>query len=57
MFLKNENTNQSDQSEFGMLVMFLMISLFTILPYFQMKKSIEQMRYDLEREFYYLTKE
>ncbi|CAD0005247.1 hypothetical protein [Flavobacterium salmonis] len=54
LFLKNGNQNQS---EFGMPIMFMLLSLITILPYFQMKKSIERMKYDLEREFYYLTKE
>ncbi|OOV18603.1 hypothetical protein [Flavobacterium sp. LM4] len=54
LFLKNGNQNQS---EFGMPIMFMLLSLITILPYFQMKRSIERMKYDLEREFYYLTKE
>jgi hypothetical protein len=54
MFLKNGNPNQS---EFGIPVMFLFMLSLTILPYFQMKKGVEKMRYDLEREFYYLTKE
>ena len=53
-YLINGKLNLLDN---GMPVMFLFVLSFTILPYFQMKRNVEKMRYDLEREFYHLTKE
>lgn len=55
--LKHLINEKLNPLEIGIPVMFLFILSFTILPYFQMKRSVKKMRYDLEREFYYLTKE
>lgn len=47
----NANTNFSFPF---ILVQFVFLLL---LPYFLMKRSVKRMKYELEREFYYLTKD
>ena len=54
LFAKNGNKNTSPVT---FLPIFLFQGIiFLVVPYFLMRKSISRMKYELEREFFYLTK-
>jgi hypothetical protein len=47
----------SDKPPFFVLPLILMHGVFMFsIPYFVMRSSVKNLKYELEREFYYLTK-
>ena len=50
--IKSGNTDQYIILFFTILHLIVMLSL----PYFMMRRSVKRLKYELEREFYYLTK-
>lgn len=54
--LKSDTIFENKNSEFGLLVMPLFGLIFLISPYFMMRRSMKRLKYDLERELFYLTR-